>query len=336
MDEMQSCLDVLRRNDVDVDTAVDRLMGNDNMYLEFIKRLPEELNLAAIREALAQEDASAFHFYLHGLKGFASNLGITEIADTAQAGLIEFRASQFRNITKLEGLLEEIEASGEKFASALGEIKEIEELFNSMGYQLKMGILNASDYGVPQNRRRAVIIGKQGGAAPGLPKPRNITVTIWDAISDLAYLSSGEGEEEQEYRGKPRSEYQKKLRGGSGTLRNHVATRHSRLALERLAMIPPNAGKEVLPEEHLTRSIYSGTWTRMRKDEISVTITTRFDTPSSGKFTHPFLDRAITVREAARIQSFPDSFRFVGSKGSQMKQVGNAVPPLLARLPRWL
>lgn len=208
--------------------------------------------------------------------------------------------------------------------------KEIEELFNSMGYQLKMGILNASDYGVPQNRRRAVIIGKQGGAAPGLPKPRNITVTIWDAISDLAYLSSGEGEEEQEYRGKPRSEYQKKLRGGSGTLRNHVATRHSRLALERLAMIPPNAGKEVLPEEHLTRSIYSGTWTRMRKDEISVTITTRFDTPSSGKFTHPFLDRAITVREAARIQSFPDSFRFVGIKGSQMKQVGNAVPPLLA------
>lgn len=208
--------------------------------------------------------------------------------------------------------------------------KEIEELFNSMGYQLKMGILNASDYGVPQNRRRAVIIGKRGGEAPGLPKPRNITVTIWDAISDLAYLNSGEGAEEQEYRGKPRSEYQKKLRGGSAILRNHVATRHSSLALERLAMIPPNAGKEVLPEEHLTRSIYSGTWTRMRKDEISVTITTRFDTPSSGKFTHPFLDRAITVREAARIQSFPDSFRFVGSKGSQMKQVGNAVPPLLA------
>ena len=208
--------------------------------------------------------------------------------------------------------------------------KEIEELFNSMGYQLKMGVLNASDYGVPQNRRRAVIIGKRGGEAPDLPKPRNITVTIWDAISDLAYLSSGEGAEEQEYRNEPQSEYQKMLRDGSAILRNHVATKHSDLALERLAMIPPNAGKEVLPEEHLTKSIYSGTWTRMRKDEISVTITTRFDTPSSGKFTHPFLDRAITVREAARIQSFPDSFRFVGNKGSQMKQVGNAVPPLLA------
>ena len=127
MDEMQSCLDVLRNNDVDVDNAVDRLMGNDNLYLEFIKRLPEELNLATIREALAQRDAEAFHFYLHNLKGFAVNLGITEIADAAQAGLTEFRASEFRNITKLEGLLEEIEASGEKFASALGEIKEIED-----------------------------------------------------------------------------------------------------------------------------------------------------------------------------------------------------------------
>ena len=159
--------------------------------------------------------------------------------------------------------------------------REIEELFQSMGYCLERGVLNASDYGVPQNRRRAVIIGKKGGKAPGLPKAKNVSVTIWDAISDLAYLESGEG-------------------------------------------------SEVQPKEHLTKSIYSGTWTRMRKDEISVTITTRFDTPSSGKFTHPYLDRAITVREAARIQSFPDRFRFIGNKGSQMKQVGNAVPPLLA------
>lgn len=208
--------------------------------------------------------------------------------------------------------------------------KEIEELFNKMGYSLEHGVLNASDYGVPQNRRRAVIIGKLNGAAPKLPEPQSEKVTIWDAISDLAYLQSGEGINEQEYKNAPESDYEKLLRGDSTILYNHVATKHSPLALERLAMIPPNAGREVLPKEHLTKSIYSGTWTRMRKNEISVTITTRFDTPSSGKFTHPFLDRAITVREAARIQSFPDDFRFVGNKGSQMKQVGNAVPPLLA------
>ena len=207
---------------------------------------------------------------------------------------------------------------------------EIEELFNKLGYSLEYGVLNASDYGVPQNRRRAVIIGKLDGDAPKLPVPKRNNVTTWDAISDLAYLESGEGSEEQEYKYPAESDYEKMLRKDSSKLFNHIATKHSPLALERLALIPPNAGREVLPEEHLTKSIYSGTWTRMKKDEISVTITTRFDTPSSGKFTHPFLNRAITVREAARIQSFPDNFHFVGNKGSQMKQVGNAVPPLLA------
>lgn len=209
--------------------------------------------------------------------------------------------------------------------------QEIEKLFNDMGYSLSMGVLNASDYGVPQNRRRAVIIGKRDGSAPSLPVAAPNGVTVWDAISDLAFLESGEGSEVQEYPNPPLSEYEREMRSGSTQLVNHTATKHSAIALERLRMIPPNAGREVLPEEHLTKSIYSGTWTRMRKDEIAVTITTRFDTPSSGKFTHPYLHRAITVREAARIQSFPDTFVFTGNKSSQMKQVGNAVPPLLAK-----
>lgn len=208
--------------------------------------------------------------------------------------------------------------------------KEIVDLFNELGYSLNTGVLNAADYGVPQNRRRAVIIGKRNGKAPDLPEKTEQKVTIWDAIGDLAYLESGEGQEEQQYADLPASEYAKSLRGDMRILYNHVATKHSKLALERLALIPPNCGKEVLPDEHLTKSIYSGTWSRMIKDDISVTITTRFDTPSSGRFTHPYLDRAITVREAARIQSFPDNFIFTGTKSSQMKQVGNAVPPRLA------
>lgn len=210
--------------------------------------------------------------------------------------------------------------------------KEIKELFSGMGYVLDAGVLNAADYGVPQNRRRAVIIGKKTdhAAIQLLPQPMGNRVSVWDAISDLAYLNSGEGNEIQDYKFEEKSEYQKKMRLNSKKLLNHRTTNHSKLALERLAMVPPEQGKECLPEEHLTRSIYSGTWCRMQKDEVSVTITTRFDTPSSGRFTHPYLDRAITVREAARIQSFPDTFEFAGPKVSQMKQVGNAVPPLLA------
>lgn len=209
--------------------------------------------------------------------------------------------------------------------------KKIIGLFRKKGYFLKTTTLNAGDYGIPQTRRRAVIIGKCGGPAPTVPKPVNYKVSIWDAISDLAYLNSGEGKDCDTYRYQPQSNYQQVLREGSDKLYNHRATNHSDLVLKRLRMIPPNGGKEYLPIEHLTGSIYSGTWTRMGKNETSVTITTRFDTPSSGKFTHPFLHRAITVREAARIQSFPDSFRFIGTKSSQMKQVGNAVPPLLAK-----
>lgn len=209
---------------------------------------------------------------------------------------------------------------------------EIIALFKEMGYNVNASVLCASDYGVPQDRHRAFIIGKKGGSnLVQMPDKIPGKTTVWDAISDLNYLQSGEGSEIQEYITKPESEYQRLMRADSDVLTGHVATKHSKITLERLSMIPPKGGKEYLPPEHITKSIYSGTWTRMDADDVSVTITTRFDTPASGRFTHPYLNRAITVREAARIQSFPDKFHFYGTKTSQMKQVGNAVPPLLAK-----
>jgi DNA (cytosine-5)-methyltransferase 1 len=209
--------------------------------------------------------------------------------------------------------------------------QEIVELFSGIGYAVSCGILCAADFGVPQDRHRTCIIGKLGETPVSLPEPNGVHTTIWDAISDLSYLESGEGAEVQDYRLPPQSAYQRMLRKGSDKLYNHVATRHSKVTLERLKMIPPEHGKEMLPAEHLTKSIYSGTWCRMKKSGIAKTITTRYDTPSSGEFTHPYLNRAITTREAARIQSFPDTFHFYGTKSSQMKQVGNAVPPLMGK-----
>lgn len=209
-------------------------------------------------------------------------------------------------------------------------IKEIKEVFLDIGYNIQYKVLNAYDYGVPQNRRRAIIIGKFGSVPPGFPEPLELRTNVWDAISDLNYLNSGEGEEVSEYLIEPLSDYQKRLRNGSNKLYNHRSTNHSEIVLQRLSLIPSNGNRDALPEKHLTKSIYSGTWSRMKVNEPSVTITTRFDTPSSGQFTHPYLNRAVTVREAARIQSFPDTFIFYGNKSSQMKQVGNAVPPLMA------
>lgn len=209
--------------------------------------------------------------------------------------------------------------------------EQIIKSFEALGYQVTCGVLYARDFGIPQDRRRAVFLGQLGKLEISLPTPPMTYTSVKEAIYDLPFIASGEGEEVTDYTALPTSDYQRLMRKGATKLYNHVATNHSKSALERLRMIPKGKGKEVLPESLLTKSIYSGTWCRLLEDGIAPTITTRFDTPSSGRFTHPVLDRCLTIREAARIQSFPDTFRFYGSRTCQMKQVGNAVPPLLAK-----
>lgn len=207
---------------------------------------------------------------------------------------------------------------------------EIIKGFEKLGYKVNAQTLNASDYGIPQNRRRAFFIGVLNGEVIDFPEKKLKKVTIKDAIYDLPFINSGEGEDFFEYLTPPKNAYQIQLRAKSKGVFNHHSTKHSKIALERLMLIPKGKGKESLPKEHRTKSIYSGTWSRLLEDGIASTITTRFDTPSSGLFTHPILHRCLTVREAARIQSFSDEFIFHGTKTSQMKQVGNAVPPILA------
>jgi len=206
---------------------------------------------------------------------------------------------------------------------------QIIEKFSSIGYILNYGILNAMNYGVPEHRERAIIIGSLSRGIC-LPSPTtNKFITVRDAISDLAYLQSGEGEFESNYKNAANSVYQKMLRGEK--LYNHQATKHSKVALDKLKMIPPEGDKTSLPKELLGKQKFATTWSRLKWDDVSPTIDTRFDTPSNGKNSHPFLNRAITPREAARIQSFSDKFIFYGPKTSVCKQIGNAVPPLLAK-----
>lgn len=208
--------------------------------------------------------------------------------------------------------------------------EEILAYINKLGYVVNYGILNAKDFGVPQSRERAIFICSKNRNIE-LPIGRAEGTTVRDAISDLAYLDSAEGAFESEYRFEPQSDYQRLMRDGGTQLFNHQATAHSKVALEKLAMIPAEKGKEYLPEGLKGKQKFNTTWGRLVWSGISPTIDTRFDAPSNGTNSHPELNRAITPREAARIQSFSDSFVFYGGKRSIGRQIGNAVPPLLAK-----
>lgn len=156
------------------------------------------------------------------------------------------------------------------------------------------------------------------------------SVNVQDAISDLAYLCSNEGAFESDYLNPIQSNYQALMRKDSPKLYNHQATNHSQAALEKLKLINKEQSKECLPKNLHGKQQFKSTWGRLNWNKVSPTIDTRFDTPSNGTNSHPELHRSITPREAARIQSFSDNYIFYGNKTSVCKQIGNAVPPLLA------
>jgi DNA-cytosine methyltransferase len=208
---------------------------------------------------------------------------------------------------------------------------EILNAVSDMGYWVEYGILNAADFGVPQSRERAIFICSKNNVIT-LPTPTvSKYTTVRDAISDLSYLESREGDFKQNYITKAESDYQKMMRDGSLALYNHKASNHKKIAIEKLKMIPPEQGKEFIPKELQGKQKFKTTWGRLKWDNVSPTIDTRFDASSNGTNNHPYLNRAITPREAARIQSFDDKFVFYGSKVYVRKQIGNAVPPLLAK-----
>jgi DNA (cytosine-5)-methyltransferase 1/site-specific DNA-methyltransferase (adenine-specific) len=217
-------------------------------------------------------------------------------------------------------------------ASANGWFKDqIIERVTNMGYFIECGVLNSKDFGVPQMRQRAFFLCSKTKKI-NLPKNEMENyITVKEAISDLSYLNSGEGSFESKYLMDAQSEYQKVMRENSDKLYNHQATKHSEIALTKLSLIKAECGKECLPTEMHGKQIFATTWGRLKWNDISPTIDTRFDTPSNGTNSHPELNRSITPREAARIQSFPDTFIFYGNKTQICKQIGNAVPPLLAK-----
>ncbi len=209
--------------------------------------------------------------------------------------------------------------------------QEIISMIENLGYYVEYGVLNASNFGVPQLRERAFFICSKNKKI-SLPSPTtNKKVTVREAIGDLSYLESGEGAFKQNYINPSTCDYQQLMRANSDWLYNHKASNHKQVAIDKLKLIPAEKGKEYLPQELRGRQLFKTTWGRLRWDEPSPTIDTRFDAASNGTNNHPSLHRSITPREAARLQSFDDSFVFWGLKVHIRKQIGNAVPPLMAK-----
>ena len=228
---------------------------------------------------------------------------------------------------------------------AIAVFEEIE----SLGYQVSADVVNAAWLGVPQLRYRLIVMGALEGS-PSFPKEVGLGaagliredsfVTVAEAIMDLPPVEAGGGSDVMPYRPpeEPPTDYVLELRAGATELFNHWSADTDEINLRRIRFVPeggnwhdipldclPRRFREVRPSDHTT------TYRRLARNHPAFVITTECGNVTSGAFTHPTQDRAITVREAARLQGFPDRFRFLGPRGSQYRQVGNAVPPLAAK-----
>ncbi|MGB6901292.1 MAG: DNA cytosine methyltransferase, partial [Acidobacteriaceae bacterium] len=262
-----------------------------------------------------------------------------------QRGADDPRAGLFREYLRIvEGLqpkwLVMENVTGITSISGGAIVREIERGMAKLGYRARMKILRAEEFGVPQERRRIFFIATRISSPILFPRPTHGSgladfVTIWDAISDLPPVANGGTDCGLEYASGPKNEYQKMLRGIEQRVTNHEPPRLARVNEERMKHIPPGGSWRDLPFALLPqgmrrakRSDHTKRYGRPRKTDLACTILTKCDV-HWGAYIHPAQNRAITVREAARLQSFPDSFVFRGSKTDQYKQVGNAVPPLL-------
>jgi len=209
----------------------------------------------------------------------------------------------------------------------------ISNSLKKLGYTSTHAVLNAADFGVPQIRNRIFIVGSLHGISFEFPKPKQKKhITVDEAISDLPTLENGDYRNEISYSSKPRTEYQKKMRVGSDLAVNNLVSKNNQLVIKRYKYIPEGGNWEDIPhrlmanyKDHLR--CHTGIYHRLRSDAPSVVI----GNYRKNMLIHPTENRGLSVREAARLQSFPDKFKFFGSIGFQQQQVGNSVPPLLAK-----
>lgn len=205
---------------------------------------------------------------------------------------------------------------------------EIINQFKMLGYNYSFKVLYAPEYGVPQIRRRIFFVGlkKDYGTfvfpTPVLTEGKFNTCSM--ALSDLPDVENFSGDALLEYNSLPQNSYQTIMRKGSKFISNHIGTRHTQMVIDVISQVPEGGNYKDLPKGVGESRKFNEAWTRYHSQKPSKTI----DTGHRNHFHYKY-NRVPTVRENARLQSFPDRFRFLGTKTQQYRQVGNAVPPLL-------
>ena len=264
-----------------------------------------------------------------------------------QRGLHDKRSKLFREYLRIvEGLKPKwVVMENVTGIMSAGNGKAVEDIITglkNLGYEVEKQVLRAEEYGVPQERRRVFFIGNRLELPITWPKVTHGEgllpfVTVGDAISDLPVLANGEDFGPRRYRTKAKSEYQTMLHGDEKLVHNHAAPRLAPINLQRMQHIPQGGSWRDVPVELLPdgmkrarRCDHTKRYGRLHPDGLSSTILTKCDI-HWGAYIHPEQDRVLTVREAARLQSFPDWFEFSGPRTEQYVQVGNAVPPLLGK-----
>jgi DNA (cytosine-5)-methyltransferase 1 len=315
VDHDQAALETYRKNFEGAKAETIDLFDSD-----FTKKIAKAIGQSTVDVIIAGPPCQGFS--LTGTRNFDDDRNKLYLAVFAAVKTFKPKAFVIENV------------KGMKTLYGGGVKDEILKRFRKLGYRIpEPKVLCAADFGVPQIRERLFFVGIRNDISDtefNYPLPTHSTnnyVTCENALSDLPGLEGQLGAEIASYNNQPQTDYQRKMRANAKVLANHTATKHTDLVVNVIKQVPEGGNHKDLPPGVGESRKFNEAWTRYHSQKPSRTI----DTGHRNHFHYKY-HRVPTIRENARLQSFPDDFIFLGNKTSQNRQVGNAVPPLLAEV----